>query len=157
MSIVLVVGVDPGPVPGIVGLHIEDQKILDVDYLQVNHELVGDAITMLLAGSGFPKLLQVERFVVGARSGRSSSPGAGRTTRDMVGTVTIFGRSGGAVVVQEPAVTVKGWATDDRLARAHIKVPSGMRHAKDAARHALYAAVKHGHLPDPLSSRSRKP
>jgi hypothetical protein len=50
---------------------------------------------------------------------------------------------------------VKPWATDTRLAAAGLMEPTtGMRHARDAARHALFAAVKTYGLPDPLSARA---
>ena len=47
---------------------------------------------------------------------------------------------------------VKPWATDKRLHTAGLlDLTAGMRHARDAARHALYSAVRDYGLPDPLS------
>jgi hypothetical protein len=51
---------------------------------------------------------------------------------------------------------VKPWATDERLAAAGLLDPTkGMRHARDAARHALFCAVRDFGLPDPLSAKAR--
>lgn len=159
MSWALVVGVDPGPVPGVVALGTRDGHLYDVELAQVSADLLPKLLRVLIEPRlpHGPVLIGVERFVAGHRAARSSSAGAGRTTRDMVGVVTQLGAELGAVVVQRPAVTVKAWATDERLTRAGIEIPSGMRHAKDAARHALFAACHAGHLPDPLSSTYKKP
>jgi hypothetical protein len=53
------------------------------------------------------------------------------------------------------ASDVKNWATDARLQAAGLwEVTAGMpRHARDGGRHALYCAVHHCGLPDPLSRR----
>lgn len=177
MSAVIVIGVDPGPIPGTVGLLIEDDgngpRITDAQLAQTTAGIVGltvggivmrwkghPDVTVTLIPDDLreaPVLIGVEKFVVGHRATRSSSAGAGAVTRDMVGVIERCGIELGAVVVQRTAKVVKDWATDERLARAGLEVPSGMRHAKDAARHALYAAVHAEHLPDPLSSRYKKP
>lgn len=171
MRAVIVVGVDPGPIPGTVGLLIEPiggvPVITDVQLAQTSAGIVGLTVGgIVMRWKGHPEiedartasvLIGVERFVVSRRSGRSSSAGAGRITRDMVGVIERCGEELGATVVQRPAVTVKAWATDERLRAAGIEIPKGMTHAKDAARHALYAACHAGHLPDPLSSTYKKP
>lgn len=167
MRAVIVVGVDPGPTPGTVGLLIEDGLITDVQLAQTSAGIIGLTIGgIVMRWKGHPEisdardaavLIGVEKFVVGHRATRSSSAGAGALTRDMVVVVKRCGVELGAVVVQRPAVLVKAWATDERLERAGIKIPKGMTHTKDAARHALYAACHAGHLPDPLSSRYKKP
>jgi hypothetical protein len=155
----LVLGVDPGPTPGIVALHLRDGRIYDVDVAQVNADLAAKVVQMIVEPRlpYGPVLIGVERFVVSRRSGRSSSAGAGRTTRDMVGVIEQLGSDLGALVVQRPAVTVKAWAVDDRLKAAGIEVPRGMTHARDAARHGLFAACHAEHLPDPLSRTYKKP
>lgn len=171
MSAVIVVGVDPGPIPGTVGLLIEGHegqpRITDLQLAQTTSGIVGLTLGGIVErwrrhpainlARDAPVLIQVERYVVGNRSGRSSTSGAGAITRDMVGVVEAAGVELGAVVVQRNASQVKAWATDERLERAGIDIPKGMRHARDGARHALYAAVHAEHLPDPLSSRYRRP
>lgn len=150
----LVIGVDPGPVPGIVGLRIFEGAIDNVDCVQVTHDLIAPVLDMLAHTTPHDQLLiGVERFVVGRRAGRSSTPKAGEITRDMVGLVLAYGPRIGATVVQASASQALPWSTDERLKKAGIEVPKGMVHAKAAARHALYTAVKHGHLPDPMSRK----
>lgn len=171
----IVCGVDPGPIPGIVGLLIETSpsdpgdgpRITDVQLAQTTAGIVGLTLGgIVMRWSQHPHapyardagvLVAVERFVVGKRAGRSSSAGAGAVTRDIVGVIERCGEDLGAVVVQRTASQAKGWATDERLERAGIEIPSGMRHARDAARHCLLAACHAGHLPDPLSSTYKKP
>lgn len=173
MTAVIVVGVDPGPVPGTVGLLIEDDRITDLQLAQTSAGIVGltvggivmrwkghpDIVVTLIGDSlrEAPVLIGVERYVVGHRSSRSSSAGSGAITRDMVGVIERCGVELGAVVVQRNASQVKDWATDERLKASGIEIPSGMRHTKDAARHALFAACHAGRLPDPLSPRYKKP
>lgn len=156
--IVLVIGVDPGPTPGVFGLSVAGGRVDYTDVAQVSHDLISPLLSMLVQVTPYSELLiATEKFVAGHRASRSSSAGAGAITRDMVGLVAGAARELGAVSVQRTASQVKAWATDERLARAGLEVPSGMRHAKDAARHALYAACHAGHLPDPMSSRYKKP
>lgn len=167
MSAVICLGVDPGPTPGVVGLLIEEGVVTDVQLAQTSAGIVGltvGGIVMRWATQLNDRdrvlpvvLIGVERYVVGPRSSRSSTPSAGRITRDMVGVIERCGEELGAAVVQRSASQVKAWATDDRLHRAGIKIPKGMRHTVDGARHCLFAAVHAGHLPDPMSKTYRKP
>ncbi|TDB80191.1 hypothetical protein E1091_19330 [Micromonospora fluostatini] len=102
------------------------------------------------------EVVAYERFVVGRRAGQSSSAAAGERTRTMVGEVEAWAR--GAQwrrVYARSAAEVKPWATDLRLAAAGLlDLTKGMRHARDAARHALYCAVRDLGLADPLSRRA---
>jgi hypothetical protein len=110
-----------------------------------------------------PTIVGVERFVLGAKSYRSGSPGG--VTRDLVGQLieafndhdsTADGRLGGRFF-QRNASQVKAWATDARLdAAGLLAATKGMTHARDAARHALFAAVHDGGIPDPLSQRAQR-
>lgn len=103
-------------------------------------------------------VLAVERFVVGPRSSRLSTPQAAASTRDMVGKVLALGAElSGVTVVQRSAAEVMPWASDKRLsAIGLLSVTKGMPHARAASRHALFAAVRDGGMPDPLSTRARK-
>lgn len=150
----LIVGVDPGPTPGVVRLRIFEGKVTNVSLAQVSAELIIPTLDTM-DNHIDDYLIAVERFVVGRRAGRSSTPKAGAITRDMVGTIIGYGKARGTTVVQASASQALTWSTDERLKKAGIVVPKGMVHARSAARHALYTAVKHGHLPDPLSKASR--
>lgn len=89
-----------------------------------------------------------EGFVIGRASMRGQRAG-GQRARDLIGAVTALPNP----VTVRTAATVKPWATDKRLDVAFGLVFRGMPHAKDAARHALYAAVHDLGWPDPLSAR----
>jgi hypothetical protein len=154
----VVIGVDPGVTTGIVALHLGDLAAGEAPYspsvVQCDH---GTALTVIgalalgIAPRDVPVVLAAESFVVSGRSSRSANAAAGRITRDLLGELKAcawFTR-----VLVRPAGAVKPWATDERLAVAGLLVPD-MRHARDAARHALFAAVHDYAQPDPLSSRA---
>lgn len=151
------IGIDPGPIPGIVMLSPRGRH-LDVDAIQctagVSTVLLWALLDSHRANLGeAPAVVALERFVVGRRSSRSSTAGAGATTRDLVGKLQqIAAGEPNVTVVLRNASQVKAWATDARLEAAGLlEVCKGMRHARDAARHALFAAVHDGGIPDPLS------
>ncbi len=143
----IIIGVDPGPLAGICVLHAASPPII----LQVPHEYALQEIRNRLVSVPVGwALLAVERYVVGYRSTRSAHQRAGRLTRDMVGALCAFDSI--ATVVIRTASEVKPWATDKRLnAVGLLNATRGMPHARDAARHALFAAVHAGAMPDPLS------
>lgn len=142
-----IVGVDPGLTTGICVLDLGDMSALLV---QATPEAVMPILRALTA-EGVVSVLAVERFVVGPRAARSSTPHAGRVTRELIETLRDWELPDR--VVLRSAAEVKPWAVDDRLARAGLHV-KGMPHARDAARHALYAAVRECGAPDPLSRRA---
>lgn len=84
--------------------------------------------------------------MVGKQTARTADRKAGQETRGVLERLRPY-----ATKVRS-AAEVKGWATDERLKAAGILDKlQGMRHAKDAARHALFHAVRSGVLVDPLS------
>lgn len=135
------VGVDPGPTPGIVVLDVEVGHLLDVGVMQCSAQLLYTLVSTF--NPDRTALVAVERFVVRGRTNAAQS-----LTRDQVANlVRLHPRA-----AQRSASQVKPWATDERLEAAGLlEACKGMRHARDAARHALYAAVHDGHLTDPLS------
>jgi hypothetical protein len=155
------IGVDPGTVPGIVVLQIEDgygvslaahalQCTAGIAAAVVDH-LLTDAVESADGPAGV--VLAAEKFVVGKASMRSA--GAGAVTRDLVGQLQRVATLHGVRYVERTASQVKPWATDDRLAHARLLEPTkAMRHSRDAARHALFAAVHDGALTDPLSRKA---
>jgi hypothetical protein len=118
-------------------------------------------------------MFAVEKFVVGPRSGRVGTPQASEVARKVIGQLWTLAHDLNAGIVERTASQVKLWATDARLRRAAGAqavradpgtgfVPNGLEsslydatarlpHARDAARHALFAAVQDVHWPDPLS------
>jgi hypothetical protein len=155
-----VIGIDPGPIPGVVRLQLAGQqppRLVDVQILQCTPEVLTDVLEALIQDASFA-VIALERFVVGRRSARSSTPAAGVATRGLIGEVEGWARDGHVRVVTRSAAEVKPWATDERLAAVEAGLweqTRGMRHARDAGRHALFCAVKEFGLPDPLSRRGR--
>lgn len=151
---VRVIGIDPGPTPGIVRLHAQDGRLVErwTHVVQCSHNVTAEILGAFLAGGEYRTIVQVERFVVRGRATPDQS-----LTRDLVGLVQFVVEDVGARYLERGASQVKPWATDERLAAAGLlDATTGMRHARDAARHALFAAVKDGGLPDPLSKEYRR-
>ena len=157
MSTLTVIGVDPGRTTGIAALHFSDATvglISGTNLVQCNPESVSLIVDTLI-GSGWPtRVVAVERFVVGPRAGRSQDAKAGEITRRLISDMHSYQGCGGVRVHARSAAEVKPWAVDARLAAIGIRM-AGMPHAKDAARHALFCAVRDYGVPDPLSKRAR--
>lgn len=155
-----VFGVDPGPLPGIVRLHLVPAgaaalttRLASAEAVQSTPGALTAVLDGLAAGSS-RTALALERYVVGSRAARSAAAAAGSATRGMVGVVEAWGNVHCYRVHLRCAADVKPWATDERLhALGLIDLTKGMRHARDAGRHALFAAVRDYGLPDPLSRR----
>lgn len=155
-----VVGIDPGPMVGIVGLYlspaiarINGWRHLDV--VQCDPGSLESILDGLYRSYQFVVVLAVEKFVVGPRAGRSCTPNAGKASREVVALCARWARREGTEYTERSAADVKPWATDARLDAAGLLEPTkGMRHARDAARHALYTAVKSCGVTDPLSIRA---
>lgn len=152
-----VIGIDPGPTPGIVGLQLDNEEdgslnLWNVDVVQCS---VGTTLAVL-DGLDVVELewLAIEAWAMGARSARSATPTAGRITRDLIERCRAWADDRECQFIERRATDVKAWATDHRLSAAKLLDPTkGMTHARDAARHALYAAVKDCGLRDPLSRK----
>ena len=150
----IILGVDPGETTGVFvmpspwgGEHCA---------LQIrNRYAATDYLTHLVdefAAIGHATLIAAEQFVVGQRAARSRNSAAGREAREILGVIVDLGARPYVTTVIRNAATVKPWATDKRLDAAGLLAPTaGMRHARDGARHALYAAVHDGLMRDPLS------
>lgn len=160
-STIIAVGLDPGPTPGLVRLVYVDGLPVRADVMQVSAGMLTDALRLLLTAPSssqwaapLPEIyLGAEKFVM---KGKYSATGPGRITQQQVGLAVECAASLGVHALIRPAVTVKQWATDARLEKAGLLTATkGMRHAKDAARHALFTAVSDGRMPDPLSRRAQ--
>jgi len=147
-----VIGVDPGPTPGICLLREDGEPWV----LQCNHEAAVDVVRSLMDIDGASpehRILAVEKFVVGRRAARSATAKAGETTRNLIGELQALDKDAHL----RPATQIKAWATDKRLEAAGLlDKTKGMPHARDAARHALYAAVHDGGWHDPLSKKAKE-
>lgn len=158
MTAVRVIGVDPGPTPGIVLLRFNGGPFAVCHVVQCNHGVAPALFeTLLRIDPTTPTIVGIERFVIGRKSMRSGA--AGEVTRDLIGTlheVAMGCNPGRGLWKLRSASLVKAWATDARLDAIGLLEPTkGMGHARDAARHALFAAVHDGKIPDPLSKRAR--
>lgn len=159
--IYVVLGVDPGPTPGIVRLAIDvtGNKWSGKCVLRKSFDVVqcsaGALVPVLNGLADIPlstAALAYEAFVNSHRAARSSTPAAGKATRDMVRDLAAWAARNDIPSHTYAAGHVKPWATDARLdAAGLLEMTKGMRHARDGARHALFTAVKHYGLLDPLS------
>lgn len=155
---VTIIGIDPGPVPGLCSTHWRDGALEGSCTMQSTPAEAAFILRQWL--QPFPEspgarfVVQIERFVVGRRATRSSTAGAGEVTRDLVGQLqSVCADLDVKLVWLCNAAQVKAWATDERLKAAGLYV-RGLQHGRDAARHALYRAVAVGVTRDPLSKRS---
>lgn len=149
-----VIGIDPGPTPGIVVVEFYKGRINDLQVIQCTAGALYDVLHGIDAS--LADVVAVERFVARGRANAAQT-----ITRDQVANLSMHHRDR---IVQRSASEVKPWATDRRLQAAVLTrddtnlflLTAGMRHARDAARHALFAAVKDGGLPDPLSKEFKR-
>lgn len=154
-----VFGIDPGPTTGLCVLRWDwsrDGRPINFDahVAQCNHAFAPAFVRYAAHDHGAYTYLHyaIERFVIGRGSMRARRAGA--ITVDLVGELKsmVLDFEPPEHVHEQTAAQVKPWATDERLKAAGLlDITNGMRHARDAARHALFAAVKHCKLPDPLS------
>jgi hypothetical protein len=150
-----VIGFDPGPVTGVTLLKLDDYQLVgEPGTAQVNSEMLARFLHGL---DGLPTLaVAVEQFVVGVRAGKSSQPQAGAAARYALVQIMEWAKAAYPTYLRA-AAEVKPWATDERLIKAGLMRPTdGMRHARDAARHALFCAVHDFKQPDPLSGRFKR-
>lgn len=155
-SLVLAIGNDPGPKAGLAGLLYSDGRRIGLKIAQVSPSLLTDVLGVLIDWGVEVKAevyVGVERFV---HSNKGGGGAAGKLTREQVGAVLEYCASRRVYCSERSAVTVKAWATDKRLEKVQLlPATTGMPHARDAARHALFTAVHDGAVPDPLSRRAR--
>lgn len=158
-----VIGIDPGPLTGMVVLRFDDEQHWrrSVDVVQCSAGVAPALFDALLMAHAEPETttIAIERFVVGNRAARSKSASAGKITRSLI--TELRGRAAAADMrgrwLERSASEVKPWASDERLAAAGLlDATRGMTHARDAARHALFAAVRDAGLPDPLSRERQR-
>ena len=135
-----IIGIDPGPKPGLVVLTTYAGRITAVTKLDGPAPDLSGLDAQLARAS----LVSMERFVIGRGTARKTKAGTAATI-EQVGRLREDCSRAGVRLVEHPAGVVKPWATDDRL-RAYGCYVTGNHH-RDAVRHALYAAVRAGYLP----------
>lgn len=136
-----IVGIDPGPNPGLVVLHTYAEQVTGVTKIDGLAPGPSHGLADQLAQAS---LVSMERFVLGRGTARKTKAGT-EVTLAQVASLRELCEKMGVRLVQYPAGVVKPWATDDRL-RAFGCYVTGNHH-RDAVRHALYAAVRAGYLP----------
>ena len=133
----LVVGIDPGPgeAYGRCTLRVGADLSLEWDVPDVAN--VAGLVSVA-------DLVAVERFVVAPGTARRTRGATGETIGCAEWVYTLADRAG-VRLVSLPAGAVKPWATNERLSAWGCTIKGD--HHRDAARHALFAAVRVGILP----------
>jgi hypothetical protein len=168
MTALRVIGIDPGPQPGLVLLRFGISTPwwpCSVRAIQCDAAGAPEILNLLLndASENTRTLVGCERFVRSSRSARLRHGGAASKTERMI---TEFqnvyaGWRLGLVDMTHTqwlmnnASRVKRWAVYERLDKAGLlDATVGMTHARDAAREALFTACHDGGAPDPLSRKA---
>lgn len=150
-----VIGVDPGPRPGVCALDLGPGEIrLPAMVFETEPTSLLPLLRCLIGPESDERvILAVEQWAIGPISRAARS--AGVTTRTMIGEVATLADSyDGVTAVLRRAADVMPWATDKRLDAAGLLAKCvGLKDARAAARHALFSAVRDGGAPDPLIRR----
>jgi hypothetical protein len=145
-----VLGVDPGPIPGIVTLHYLQHPAWALDAVhayQCSAPAAPKLLALLLdeygdcwAAGG------IEQFVQGTVK-------TDKVTARQIPVLMDVAAGHGLHLGCLPAGTVKPWATARRMASSGVwaQVPAKLPHARSAAQVALYWGCRNGGVPDPLS------
>lgn len=140
---VVIVGIDPGPEPGVVALWCSGGAVVHVDTFADPWAALRD----VQRGPGLPPLsvwVAVERFIVGRGTIRKTRA-ASMETIAQAERLRADARQLTPHVQFLPAAAVKPVVTDAKLAAYGVGALVPMnRHQRDAARHALFMALKHG-------------
>ena len=134
----LILGVDPGPTPGVVALLCSGGQLDKVATFTTPEDALSFA-------EGLPvrPWVAVERFIVGRGTARKTRAGSMETITQAE-TVREAVTARGWPLQFLPAGSVKPIVTDARLRRFGVWDTLSTRHQRDAARHAVYMALKHG-------------
>lgn len=159
----LVIGIDPGPVPGVAGLwlHGGDCEIIEsavFGFAQCDERTLYSIVAEWLKGENPDEtVFALEKYIVSTRASRSATPRARDSTLRVSNTIGTIALRDNIRLISRPAATVKPWATDLRLKAAGLYTRTeGSTHARDATRHALYAACHDGGCADPLSHTTER-
>ena len=152
MTVINVIGVDPGPTTGITTLHWSTKLGQAVWHgYQCDAGSACVLLEMLLREyPGEWATGEIEHFVHG---NLPNSPTTVRLENELAAVAEDFGLK----LARKPMAAVKPWASDTRMARAGAwkAIPAKMVDARAAARHCLMAAVHDAGVPDPISRKAR--
>jgi hypothetical protein len=152
-----VIGIDPGPTTGVCFLDYPEPLSLgpvQIEIFQMEHSCVEHFLDAYIAAyynrpEVVRKFAQVEKFTTGNSAGTKGKKA--ELTRQCVMRYTEKLQLAGYKTVIEPN-TAKTWASDKRLERLGVTASkTSLVHGRDAARHAMYCAVKHAGRKDPLA------
>ena len=139
---ITIIGIDPGPRPGIVQIAVQNKEIF------AHYKHVG--FTDETPGNEWAKVLSLadevalEEFIITPGTVRKTRKGSHQTL-DQIGLIKDACRALNIKLVTRSAGQVKPWATDRRLEDWGLSAYTG--HHRDAARHALFHAVYSDRLP----------
>lgn len=141
---ITVIGLDPGICTGICVYDSHDWHLI-----QCGHASARGLLIALLEYRP-PGYAQIEKFVTGNRAGSKGTEAdiVRALIPELRGVLAHYGYK----TALRPAADVKPWASDKRLEKAGVPLmKTKLRDATDAARHALYCAVKDAGMRDPLA------
>lgn len=152
---VCALGIDPGPHTGmcLAGWHVGEALPFLAYAFECDATSAAQLLAMILRSWGHvTRAIQIEEFRQGRKSvqlrGVRAAP-----VQDEIRLLEGYAFNYDIPVIRRPAAMVKPWADDLRLGKAGMAEPTARYgHARDAARHALYCAVRDLGMPDPLSA-----
>jgi len=158
--VITVLGIDPGDTAGflLAGWVPGGRRAAFGRAFQCDGASAPGLCEMILAAGPRPGAVQIEAFDdrPGVTALHGTRPPAIRAQIDAMAGIL---REAGVPVFTRRAADVLPWinAGDERLARAGLLdavSPATMRHAKSAAWHCLYCAVRNCGIPDPASRKA---
>jgi hypothetical protein len=164
-----VIGLDPGPIPGIVTLHYIQHAPRECSSPGGPRWSLESVHPYQCGAASAPKLLGllldeygddwaaggIERYV---QSNLKPKAAHGGLTARQEHELTVVAQAHGVHLGCLPAATVKTWASDRRMGKSGVwpGSPAKLVHARSAGQVALYHAVLSGGIPDPLSRAWRE-
>lgn len=146
MTRAVILGIDPGKTTGVAVLRLYNKQPALVPY-QVIYAKAFSTIKKIAEAESVD-VLAVERFILSNRVGKAAEARAAVDTMTLIAQLQQLQPK----LLLHSAAEVKAWATDRRLLAAGLLTETtSMPHARDAARHAMFTAVKIGWMKDPLS------
>jgi hypothetical protein len=153
-------GIDTGPHTGMFAAwwHPGEGRLLWALAFETSADCAPGMLALLLEYRGCPILRQAQledfRIAPGGRGSKLRGASANGIQEGAARLLSVLDQA--SVPVRFAAAgNVKPWATDRLLQAAGLWGVAGTSaHVRDAARHCLFAAVRSGQLPDPLSARA---